>query len=46
INFDSYNNVVEVAIKLLRAKLYCPHEHTLLHTILCMCYVMENLIAG
>ncbi|MEE4956248.1 heavy metal response regulator transcription factor [Pseudomonas alliivorans] len=42
INFDSDTNVVEVAIKRLRAKLDGPHEHKLLHTIRGMGYVLEN----
>ncbi|KPW80463.1 DNA-binding heavy metal response regulator [Pseudomonas syringae pv. coriandricola] len=33
INFDSDADVVEVAIKRLRAKLDGPYEHKLLHTI-------------
>ena len=42
INFDSDANVVEVAIKRLRAKLDGPFEHKLLHTIRGMGYVLEN----
>ncbi|MBP0943751.1 heavy metal response regulator transcription factor [Pseudomonas alliivorans] len=42
INFDSDTNVVEVAIKRLRAKLDGPHEQKLLHTIRGMGYVLEN----
>ena len=42
INFDSDTNVVEVAIKRLRAKLDGPHEHKLLHTIRGMGYVLED----
>jgi two-component system copper resistance phosphate regulon response regulator CusR len=40
-NFDSNTNVVEVAIKRLRAKLDAPFEPKLLHTIRGMGYVME-----
>lgn len=46
INFDSDTNVVEVAIKRLRAKLDGPHEHKLLHTIRGMGYVLEDRRAG
>ncbi|SDS07478.1 heavy metal response regulator transcription factor [Pseudomonas fuscovaginae UPB0736] len=42
INFDSDANVVEVAIKRLRAKLDGPFEQKLLHTIRGMGYVLEN----
>ena len=42
INFDSDANVVEVAIKRLRAKLDGPFEHKLLHTIRGMGYVLER----
>ena len=42
INFDSDANVVEVAIKRLRAKLDGPFETKLLHTIRGMGYVLEN----
>jgi two-component system copper resistance phosphate regulon response regulator CusR len=42
INFDSDANVVEVAIKRLRAKLDGPFEHKLLHTIRGMGYVLES----
>ena len=42
INFDSDANVVEVAIKRLRAKLDGPFENKLLHTIRGMGYVLEN----
>ncbi|MCF5706531.1 heavy metal response regulator transcription factor [Pseudomonas syringae] len=42
INFDSDTNVVEVAIKRLRAKLDGPHEQKLLHTIRGMGYVLES----
>ena len=42
INFDSDANVVEVAIKRLRAKLDGPFEHKLLHTIRGMGYVLQR----
>lgn len=41
INFDSNTNVVEVAIKRLRAKLDGPFQRKLLHTIRGMGYVLE-----
>ena len=41
-NFDSNTNVVEVAIKRLRAKIDAPFETTLLHTIRGMGYVLED----
>jgi two-component system, OmpR family, copper resistance phosphate regulon response regulator CusR len=40
-NFDSNTNVVEVAIKRLRAKLDGPYPTKLLHTIRGMGYVLE-----
>jgi two-component system copper resistance phosphate regulon response regulator CusR len=40
-NFDSNTNVVEVAIKRLRAKVDNPFTPKLLHTIRGMGYVME-----
>lgn len=40
-NFDSETNVVEVAIRRLRAKLDQPFERPLLHTVRGMGYVME-----
>ena len=40
-NFDSNTNVVEVAIKRLRAKIDAPYAPKLLHTIRGMGYVME-----
>ncbi|RBP39948.1 two-component system copper resistance phosphate regulon response regulator CusR [Eoetvoesiella caeni] len=40
-NFDSNTNVVEVAIKRLRAKLDAPFSQRLLHTIRGMGYVLE-----
>ncbi|TDF80220.1 heavy metal response regulator transcription factor [Pseudomonas sp. H9] len=42
INFDSDANVVEVAIKRLRAKLDGPFDTKLLHTIRGMGYVLES----
>ncbi|WP_263263136.1 heavy metal response regulator transcription factor [Pseudomonas sp. RIT-PI-S] len=42
VNFDSDANVVEVAIKRLRAKLDNPFEEKLLHTIRGMGYVLES----
>ena len=44
INFDSDANVVEVAIKRLRAKLDGPFEQKLLHTIRGMGYVLESRV--
>jgi len=41
-NFDSNTNVVEVAIKRLRAKIDVPFERSLLHTIRGMGYVLED----
>lgn len=41
-NFDSDTNVVEVAIKRLRAKIDNPFERKLLHTVRGMGYVMEE----
>jgi two-component system copper resistance phosphate regulon response regulator CusR len=40
-NFDSSTNVVEVAIKRLRAKVDIGHEPRLLHTVRGMGYVLE-----
>jgi two-component system copper resistance phosphate regulon response regulator CusR len=40
-NFDSNTNVVEVAIKRLRAKIDMPFSPKLLHTIRGMGYVLE-----
>jgi two-component system copper resistance phosphate regulon response regulator CusR len=40
-NFDSNTNVVEVAIKRLRAKIDAPFSLKLLHTIRGMGYVLE-----
>ncbi|MBO9708790.1 MAG: heavy metal response regulator transcription factor [Caulobacter sp.] len=42
INFDTNTNVVEVAIKRLRAKLDGPGQSKLLHTIRGMGYVLEH----
>lgn len=42
VNFESNTNVVEVAIKRLRAKLDEPSETKLLHTIRGMGYVLEE----
>ena len=41
-NFDSETNVVEVAIRRLRAKLDQPFERPLLHTVRGMGYVIEE----
>lgn len=41
-NFDSYTNVVEVAIRRLRTKMDLPFDKTLLHTVRGMGYVMEE----
>ncbi|NGY06005.1 heavy metal response regulator transcription factor [Solimonas terrae] len=41
VNFESNANVVEVAIKRLRAKIDAPFRHKLLHTIRGMGYVLE-----
>jgi two-component system copper resistance phosphate regulon response regulator CusR len=41
-NFDSNTNVVEVAIKRLRAKIDTPFARPLLHTIRGMGYVLED----
>ena len=45
-NFDSNTNVVEVAIKRLRAKIDGPFPTALLHTIRGMGYVLEERRAG
>jgi two-component system copper resistance phosphate regulon response regulator CusR len=45
-NFDSNTNVVEVAIKRLRAKIDGPYETSLLHTIRGMGYVLEDRKVG
>jgi two-component system copper resistance phosphate regulon response regulator CusR len=41
VNFDSHTNVVETAIKRLRAKLDGPFDMKLLHTVRGMGYVLE-----
>ena len=41
INFDTNTNVVEVAVRRLRAKLEAPGEEKLLHTVRGMGYVLE-----
>jgi two-component system copper resistance phosphate regulon response regulator CusR len=41
-NFDSDTNVVEVAVRRLRAKLDDPFAHKLLHTVRGMGYVLEE----
>ncbi|MBN8489911.1 MAG: heavy metal response regulator transcription factor [Burkholderiales bacterium] len=40
-NFDSATNVIDVAIRRLRAKLDAPFERTLLHTVRGMGYALE-----
>jgi two-component system copper resistance phosphate regulon response regulator CusR len=45
-NFDSNTNVVEVAIKRLRAKIDAPFEQKLLHTVRGMGYVLEPRAAS
>lgn len=41
-NFDSATNVIDVAIRRLRAKLDVPFERALLHTVRGMGYVLET----
>ncbi len=41
-NFDSDTNVVEVAVRRLRAKLDDPFDVKLLHTVRGMGYVLEE----
>ena len=41
-NFDSDTNVIEVAVRRLRAKLDDPFAHKLLHTVRGMGYVLEE----
>jgi two-component system copper resistance phosphate regulon response regulator CusR len=41
-NFDSDTNVVEVAVRRLRAKLDDPFPTKLLHTVRGMGYVLED----
>ena len=43
-NFDSDTNVVEVAIRRLRAKIDDPFEHKLIHTVRGMGYVLEDRV--
>jgi len=45
-NFDSNTNVVEVAIKRLRAKIDAPFDRPLLHTMRGMGYVLEDRVAN
>jgi two-component system copper resistance phosphate regulon response regulator CusR len=45
-NFDSNTNVVEVAIKRLRAKIDGPYQSNLLHTVRGMGYVLEHRHEG
>jgi two-component system copper resistance phosphate regulon response regulator CusR len=45
-NFDSNTNVVEVAIKRLRAKIDGPYQSNLLHTVRGMGYVLEHRQEG
>ncbi|WP_144639259.1 heavy metal response regulator transcription factor [Bordetella genomosp. 13] len=45
-NFDSDINVVEVAVKRLRAKVDAPYGNKLLHTVRGMGYVLEARAAG
>ncbi|MFM9882852.1 MAG: heavy metal response regulator transcription factor [Burkholderiales bacterium] len=45
-NFDSDTNVVEVAVRRLRAKLDEPYPQKLLHTVRGMGYVIEDRMAG
>jgi two-component system copper resistance phosphate regulon response regulator CusR len=46
VRFDTSANVVEVAIKRLRAKLDAPFQHGLLHTVRGMGYVLEERSAS
>jgi two-component system copper resistance phosphate regulon response regulator CusR len=45
-NFDSDTNVVEVAVRRLRAKLDDPFDNKLLHTVRGMGYVLEDRAAA
>jgi len=45
VNFDTNANVVEVAIKRLRAKIDAPYHSSLLHTVRGMGYVLEDRTA-
>jgi two-component system copper resistance phosphate regulon response regulator CusR len=40
-NFDSDTNVVEVAVRRLRAKVDDPFAHKLIHTVRGMGYVLD-----
>jgi heavy metal response regulator len=42
VNFDHGTNVIDVAVRRLRAKLDAPFEHALLHTVRGMGYVLEE----
>jgi heavy metal response regulator len=42
VNFDHGTNVIDVAVRRLRAKLDAPFEHPLLHTVRGMGYVLEE----
>lgn len=42
INFDSDSNVVDVAVRRLRAKVDEPYERRLVHTVRGMGYVIED----
>lgn len=46
IHFDSDTNVVEVAIRRLRAKIDEPFEEKLIHTVRGVGYVLEQRVAG
>jgi two-component system copper resistance phosphate regulon response regulator CusR len=46
VNFDSETNVIEVAIRRLRAKLDDPFAEKLLHTVRGMGYVLEQRTPG
>ena len=41
-NFDSDTNVVDVAVKRLRAKVDDPHPNKLIHTVRGMGYLLEE----
>ena len=41
-NFDSDSNIVEVAVRRLRAKVDDPFDRKLIHTIRGMGYVLET----
>lgn len=43
VNFDSNTNVVDVAIRRLRAKVDDPFEHKLIHTLRGMGYVLDTV---